>query len=335
MELQNEAVVVDPVVTSEPVVEAAPAAPAFVDPLAAELAEVQAQIKAEEGQGTQNQPGTPAPAVAEPLRLEPKPQADNATTAALISMRKALAQKNAENLLLTGQVQALAAIAQGQQQPAGEAGQQRVVEQPLDPLQDVRAQKIALAERFDAGDISAKAMEAERQALDDREWDIRRAAFQPVQQQPQSDLQLEQQTATLETRFPVLSILTAEDLAPLAVIAKRNAERNGTPFAPNAMGTLQLRTKIAEMAQSMYGGGTSQATPQAQPLSLEAQQRADKLAFAAGMPPDVTKMGSAAVDTLSSADDVLSRMEGMTEEQQWAVLKTLPPSARATLGMRR
>ena len=336
MELQNE-VVVDPVVISDPVAQV-PAEPAFVDPMAAELAEVQAAIKAEENSQAsaeaQAQPVTTASAVATPLKLEPKPAGD-ATTAALISMRKSLKEAQTHNLLLTGQVQALAAIAQGQHQPAGESGQVEARAEPIDPLQDVRAQKIALAEKFDAGDISAKVMESERQRLDDREWEIRRASFQPAPVQPQSDLQLEQQTASLETKFPVLSILTVEDLAPLATIARRNAERNGMPFAPNAMGTLQLRTRVAEMAQSMYGGGTSQATPQAQPLSPEAQARADKLAFAANLPPDVTKMGSAASDTLTSESEVLSRMEGMSEEQQWALLKTLPVSARQTLGMRR
>lgn len=307
--------------------------PTFVDPVAAELAAVRAEIAVEEGTPTDEAKPTEqvaAPAVTAPatVQAEPKPEDHKGNaTAAIIAERRKRQAAEAQALILQGQVQAMTAM----MQPAREVAEPEVV---VTPLQAVRSEMIALAEKFDKGEISAKDMEAQRQALADREWEIRSTSLQQTQAAPATDLHLETATAQLEKDYPVLNILTAEDLAPLATLAKRQAEISGKPIQPGAMGTLELRTRIAQLATQMYGGPSTASTPQPA-LSEEAQARERKMAFAAGMPPDVTKMGSPASDTLTNESDALARMEGMTEEQQWALLKTLPVSARTTLGLRR
>ena len=307
--------------------------PTFVDPVAAELAAVRAEIAVEEGTPTgEAKPTEPvaAPAVTAPatVQAEPKPEDHKGNaTAAIIAERRKRQAAEAQALILQGQVQAMTAM----MQPAREQAEPEVV---VTPLQEVRSEMIALAEKFDQGEISAKDMEAQRQALADREWEIRSTSLQQTQAAPETDLHLETATAQLEKDYPVLNILTAEDLAPLATLAKRQAEISGKPIQPGAMGTLELRTRIAQLATQMYGGPSTASTPQPA-LSEDAQARERKMAFAAGMPPDVTKMGSPASDTLTNESDALARMEGMTEEQQWALLKTLPVSARTTLGLRR
>ena len=316
------------------VAEVAEVAPqTFVDPLAAELAEVRAALATEEGNPTGEARPTEqvaAPAVTAPatVQAEPKPEDHKGNaTAAIIAERRKRQAAEAQALILQGQVQAMTAM----MQPAREQAEPEVV---VTPLQEVRSEMIALAEKFDQGEISAKDMEAQRQALADREWEIRSTSLQQTQAAPATDLHLETATAQLEKDYPVLNILTAEDLAPLATLAKRQAEISGKPIQPGAMGTLELRTRIAQLATQMYGGPSTASTPQPA-LSEDAQARERKMAFAAGMPPDVTKMGSPASDTLTNESDALARMEGMTEEQQWALLKTLPVSARTTLGLRR
>ncbi len=307
--------------------------PTFVDPVAAELAAVRAEIAVEEGTPTgEAKPTEPvaAPAVTAPatVQAEPKPEDHKGNaTAAIIAERRKRQAAEAQALILQGQVQAMTAM----MQPTREQAEPEVV---VTPLQSVRSEMIALAEKFDQGEISAKDMEAQRQALADREWEIRSTSLQQTQAAPATDLHLETATAQLEKDYPVLNILTAEDLAPLATLAKRQAEISGKPIQPGAMGTLELRTRIAQLATQMYGGPSTASTPQPA-LSEDAQARERKMAFAAGMPPDVTKMGSPASDTLTNESDALARMEGMTEEQQWALLKTLPVSARTTLGLRR
>lgn len=306
------------------------------DPMAAELAELEAQIKAEEaGQAEppKSEPEAPAPQEAAPAQPEAPQKGD--PMAAVIALRHKTKQLEQQNLLLQGQVQALSAIAQGKSEP----GQEMEPEPKAPTLDSIRAQKKADAKAFDAGDISAEELEARRQALDDQEWELRTASIrQPQPQaQPATDLQLEQATAKLEADYPVLSILTADDIEPLAQLAYRQAARDGKPIQPGAVGTLELRTRIAKIAQQMYGGGTQGGTqtPQAQTeLSPQARAREAKLDMAARMPPDVSKMGSAATDVLTNESDILNRMEGMSEEEQWALMKTLPGSTRTALGLR-
>lgn len=305
-----------------------------LDPVARELAEVTAAIAAEEAAAAkpvgEQQQDVQQPA-AQPAAAAEHADAKGNPTAAIIALRRANQELQQKLMLATGQNQALMAVAVSK---GGELPAEIQTEAPAEPdtIEKVRAERMALAEKFDAGEISAKDMEAQRQALEDREWEIRQATFAPAQVQ-QGDLQLEAATAQLEKDYPVLKILSAQDLEPLAALARIQAAREGTPIQSGAMGTLDLRTRIAKLANQHFGGGAAPTTTQ-QPAALsdEAKARAAKLDLASRMPPDASNLGSAASDVAMSETEVLSRMEGMTEEEQWALMKTLPGSVKTALG---
>lgn len=308
-----------------------------LDAVAAEFAEVNAAIAAEEAaaagttEAPAEKPAEPAPAApaAEPAKAEGHEKGN--PTAAIIALRRANQELQARLLLSQGQNQALMAVATGK---TGEEEQTRPTEPETDSIEKVRAELMAIAEQFDAGEISAKDMEAQRQTLNDREWQIRQQMFAPPPVVQATDLQLESATAQLEKDYPVLSILTVADMEPLAALAKMQAAREGRPIQPGAMGTLDLRTRIAKLAHQNFGGGQPSAPSGSQPaaLSSDAQARADKLDLQQRMPPDVTTMGSPASDAAMSESEILARMEGMTEAEQWALLKTLPGSVKTALG---
>jgi hypothetical protein len=205
-------------------------------------------------------------------------------------------------------------------------------EKTAETLQSVRELKLALAEQFDQGDISAKEMEAKRQELDDKEWQIRETARQPVVT-PQADLQLEQATAKLEADYPILAILSADDMAPLAEIAIRQAEREGKAFQ-GAVGTLELRTRIAKLAQQMYGGEATNQTESKTPapLSPAAKAREAKLDLASRMPPNVANMGSAATSGTMTDVEVEARLNSMSESEALKFLDSMPGLAKRIMG---
>lgn len=316
--------------------QAKPAEPSVehLDPVARELAEVNAAIAAEAAAAaspaTEQQQAEAKPAE-QPAAPAEHADAKGNPTAAIIALRRANQELQQKLMLATGQNQALMAVAVSK---GGELPAEIQPEAPAEPdtIEKVRAERMALAEKFDAGEISAKDMEAQRQALEDREWGIRQATFAPAPVQ-QGDLQLEAATAKLEADYPVLKILSAQDLEPLAALARIQASREGQPIQPGALGTLDLRTRIAKLANQHFGGGAAPTTTEKPAaLSEDAQARAAKLDLAGRMPPDATNLGSAASDVAMSESEVLSRMDGMTEEEQWALMKTLPGSVKSALG---
>lgn len=327
--------------TQEPAIQQ-PAAAEILDPVARELAEVNAALAAEESAaagkgegGNQDDQQAQQPAATPAAPAKPA-DAKGDPTAAIIALRRANQELHQKLMLATGQNQALMAVATakgGEPVAEPQPGSEQPAAEP-DTIDKVRAERMALAEQFDAGEISAKDMEAQRQKLDDREWGIRQAMLAPAPVQ-QSDLHLEQATAKLETDYPVLKILSAQDLAPLAALARIQAAREGTPIQPGAVGTLDLRTRIAKLAHQHFGGGAAAATTtptKPAGLSEDALARAAKLELASRMPPDATNLGSAASDVAMSESEILSRMEGMSEEEQWALMKTLPGSVKTALG---
>lgn len=318
---------VSQVSTATPVITEAPQAQTRDDmELQAALAEQTAAKPAE----------TPAaPAVTEPATTQPAEPAEahkGNPTAALIAQRKKIQELATQNLLLQGQVQALTTVVQVPAQP----GAEKTEEAPAAAtIQTIRQEQVALAEQFDAGEISAKDMELKRQELADKEWEIRQVGMQPAQAAPATDLQLEQATNLLEDQYPILKspALTAEMLDPLANIARNQAALEGTPIQSGAVGTLELRTRIAKLAQQMYGGPATPTVPTTTTaLSPEAQAREAKLKLASTMPVDVTKLGSSASSGAMSEAEVLARMDGMNEAEQIALLESMPGLSARIMG---
>jgi hypothetical protein len=181
--------------------------------------------------------------------------------------------------------------------------------------------------------MTAKEWEQKRQLLDAQEWELRASSLRAAPA-PVADLQLEQATVQLEADYPVLRVLSEAQLEPLATIARQQAEAQGTPIQAGALGTLEWRTRIAKLANQMYGTPAPVATTQSTnpSLSPEAQARADKLALAATMPPNVSTMGSVASAAPLSEADLSARMVGMTEDEQLALLQTMPGLRSRVLG---
>ena len=142
-----------------------------------ELAEALEALKAEEAKQAEPEIQAQAAQPGKEVQSEyKKPEHDKDPTAAIISLRKKLQETATQNLLLQGQVQALSSLHRGQTE--GEQPEQVEVApgKTAETLQSVRELKLALAEQFDQGDISAREMEQRRQELDDKEWQIREAA---------------------------------------------------------------------------------------------------------------------------------------------------------------
>lgn len=296
-----------------------------------ELAEALEALKAEEAKQAEPEIQAQAAQPGKEVQAEyKKPEHDKDPTAAIISLRKKLQETATQNLLLQGQVQALSSLHRGQTE--GEQPEQVEVApgKTAETLQSVRELKLALAEQFDQGDISAREMEQRRQELDDKEWQIREAARQPVVT-PQADLQLEQATAKLEADYPILAILSADDMAPLAEIAIRQAEREGNTLQ-GAVGTLELRTRIAKLAQQMYGATNQTESKTPAPLSPAAKAREAKLDLASRMPPNVANMGSAATSGTMTDAEVEARLNSMSESEALKFLDSMPGLAKRIMG---
>ena len=314
---------VSQVSTATPVITEAPQAQTRDDmELQAALAEQTAAKPAE----------TPAaPAVTEPATTQPAEPAEahkGNPTAALIAQRKKIQELATQNLLLQGQVQALTTVVQAPAQ-----AEQVTEEAPAAAtIQTIRQEQVALAEQFDAGEISAKDMELKRQELADKEWELRAASIQPIQQAPATDLYLEQETARIEAENKFLTIVPKEDMDDYARQARRQLEREGVQVV-GATGTLAWRQRIVELAKRDFGGPATPTVPTTTTaLSPEAQAREAKLKLASTMPMDVTKLGSSASSGAMSEAEVLARMDGMNEAEQIALLESMPGLSARIMG---
>lgn len=311
--------------TQQPVVEMVGAVAPELDHEDAMLQELLAQSNVADAEVVQlKSPEVEAPVVEQAKNVAHE---KGDPTAAIIALRRKNQEMAHRNAVLEGQVQAYASMAKAPEQAV------QFEPEPVVSIDSLRAEKLSLAEQFDAGDISAREMEARRQALDDQEWQLRQESMQPIAQ-PQNDLYLDQATAALEQQYPVLSILTADDLSPLADLARRSFARQGIELS-GSQGTLMLRTEIAKLATQHFGGGLSQQSTEVvkptQPLSPAAQARESKMAMAAAMPPDVSRMGSAGSTGISESE-LMSQLSGKSEDEQMTLLKSMPGLAKKLLG---
>lgn len=294
----------------------APAAP--MDPYDAEEARIAEQLAAEQAE---------APSPKEETVQEPEqpatPEAKGKDEAkvpvsALYKERKARQAAELENARLTGQLQVLAAK-QSPETPQ-EAGP--VAPATQDPLNDLNAQVDALAERFDAGEISMREFKAEERKLQEQIDAVRDSRRQHETVRTDSDLA--SWTADLVTRYPAVNKLTVQATEALTNLAYEEAMAEGNPIVGSGIAaTKALRERIAVIATRLYGGPSPSPGKQT-PLSPQAAARAAKLDLQEQMPPDVSTMGSSASGVAPSEAEVLSRMEKMTDDEAAAYLDSLP-----------
>lgn len=296
----------------------------------------------EEPQGREGQGGKPQGQDGEQPRDEqgrfiPKARFDEEAQRRREAEREAEeARLNAARLM--GRLEALQ-MRQGQGQPAAQGqpqGQQQRQPTPDEAIAQIKQARRDLASKFDAGEITAAEWEAQREALDDRREQIlaqTRAQTQrePQPTQPTEDLYLRERTAQIEAQHPIVNALEADsDWAVIADITRARLASQGIRIDPNLPDhRLYWRDQLAQTADQVGPGllaargvqwtppGQQQAQgqPGRQPMSPQAQARAQKLALAADMPP---QMGAGVVSAGAEAVTE-AQVESYTEEQ-WDAL---------------
>jgi hypothetical protein len=302
----------------QPAVEVDPAA---ADPEAEAAAKAKSEAEAK------------AKAEAEAAEAEAAKAKASDPHAAIVAFRKQNQSLLAENLKLAGMVEALKSV----QQPAAPAA--KAVE--VDPLDAIAAKRVALAEQADTGDITLAEMRRQDMVLEREARDIELKQFLATQTQAaprnEPDLSLEQATKKLAEDYPILNELSVAALSPFKDLAYAQAEREGTPIQPGALGTLDLRTRMAKLATKMFGAPApaapaAVATPAADD---KAAALAAKIELQNGMPPDAHKLGNANTETGMTEAELTRRLTdpNLTYEESAKIMATVSPALRAKLGI--
>lgn len=190
-------------------------------------------------------------------------------------MRKKLQEEREGRLVAEGKAQALETLVQAgatRGQPGDQAGQQQQdgtdtgateLERGIAELDD---QKLALAEQYERGDITAtewKKREVEidrqqRRLQEQRSAEVAAAAAAEAAASTaasvaqQNDGTLATQLATMEARYPILKDLTAEQLAFFEPLAYQRAAIMKIDLPSNAIGTYRLRELMVREAERFY-----------------------------------------------------------------------------------
>lgn len=325
------------------------------DPEAAELAAALAAAEAEE---RGEQPSTAAAAQQE-QQQEPVTQPPAATTAPpgtspsgvpyerFQQVNRRARTLEEENAYLKG---ALAVLKEQGGSPAAPAPDQQG-RQPAAPAANTPEQAIAAAEeraieaarRFDTGEITAEELtRVQTQAAREIATAQVAAAMQatrPAASAPSSmtdEILLEQHVQQLEANVPVLKALNAQQMNFLRMTAEAEAAAAGQPYQATPRDTMRLREHVANLATAMapYWGIQAPAAPPGQTapqngtqpprqqgLSPSAQNRLRKMDMAAGLPPDIARMGQ----TAGSGDLTDQQLLAMSDDE----IAALPPTVRA------
>lgn len=308
-----------------------------------ELREAQAALAAAQAEAAKPAepaaPAEPKPADSAPV-VEVKDKPGEAKppvmvpVAALKGERDARQKAEQEAAYLRGVAET--ALLMANKPTAGDQQQQDELT-PQQRLDQIREQRLALADQFDTGEISARKFEENRLELEAKEREIRESA-QPkaAPAAPAQDLILEERTSQLEKDYPVLQTLTQEDVEPLVAIAYREAAKEGKPIQPGSAGTLELRTRVAQIATRLHGTpaaapvkpNQSGSTPVV-PAGVTVQQKAD---LAANHPVDAGSLGSAGSGAPISDAELESKLNAMSEDEQIAFLDSQPALMQRVMG---
>lgn len=300
------------------------------DPYDSELAAAEAALKAEAKPGEGEQPAGEAKPDAKPAEQPGAPgkrEDAKVPVAAVYKERKARQAAELRAAELQGQVEVLAALVQkpgGEPEPDGAAGEPS---QPADELTELYGQQEALAERFDKGEITAVEWKRQERELNEHIDQIKETRRNETA--VRTDQTLQEHVVQLVRDYPVLNKLSESQTKALEGLAYEEAKAEGKPIRAGVEGTKQLRERIAKIATRLYGEPpkpTESAKPaeKAQGLSDAAAARDAKLKLAETMPPDVSKMGSAASGATPSEEELLTRMSGLTDDEALALLESVP-----------
>lgn len=207
-------------------------------------------------------------------------------------------------------------------------------------LGDLDTSLLAIAQKVDDGEISNEDAEKQRIEVRKQERAILADMNRPPEPapaattEPMQDLGLEEHMSGLVKEHPVLLELNQVQMEPLRTLAYEQAERDGNPITPGALGTKNLRERMAKFATQLYGtqdpapSGDDPA-PAADTTNkglseAEIAKRDKKLELAQTHPTDTSQLGSASDPQMVSDDEALARMENMSTEEQIAYLDKNP-----------
>lgn len=330
--------------------DAAAGAAATVDPSktgAGTAADAAAALPGAAGAAAAAGGAAPAAPAAEATITVPKARLD-----AVLAARD---RANQENAFLKGQIDVLA------RQPAPSATPAPAPAAPAktqkEQLSDIDAAKVKLAERFDAGEISAKEWKQQETVLDaqGRELLIQAQAPARAPQQPAQDdqLYLENLTAQLEDAHPYSVLIATTEgnkWAFLEAEARSHLLHQGVQLGTDARSLYALRetmaqltdhygpiwtgvpvdqavAKVAEITGRKPAGAPAAAARPATPpapggLSRQAVERANKLALAGRHPPDPAAAGAAGAS--GTADITDAQLAQLSDEE----ITALPEATR-------
>ena len=215
----------------------------------------------------------------------------------------------------------------------------------------MRAEKAALAAKFDDGEINQVELEAERDRIEDAVFAIRQEASKPAQEpatkqpaQTADSLYLEERTQQIEAEHPYSALIESdEDWNYLAKKAVESLASEGVVLPQGQLdqrNQLLLRERIAVLTDThgptMTGipvdklankGESTTEGKEPDGPSEAAEARRTKLAQAAGHPPDIADLGEAgSVDK----DPTDAEIEQMSDEE----IMALPPETRRRIEAR-
>ena len=215
---------------------------------------------------------------------------------------------------------------------------------PQELIADLETQISTVWRQADEGEMSLQEVNQKAREIQRQINDLERNTSQQAQdnQPVVMDVRIEENLVELERKYPVITVLTEQQMAGFVQAAYQQAEEDGKPIGRGAMETMRLHNMAAKAAYDHYGQFyqapqtantiSAQPSPTGQPsapqgLSPAAQARAAKMDLAAGHPPDINKIGSAAEGTLNDAQ-VLAKLEGLSEEERIEFLETMPGLAK-------
>lgn len=175
-----------------------------------------------------------------------------------------------------------------------------------DTIESLEAEQVALAEKFENGEILSQvdyvkanqAINRKIDALREKAFNERltKATEAPVSVNELRQIDAEKDRLLEET---VIGEMDGEQLALLESIARQSASANGKPYGKGASDTLRLLKDMERLAGIMapeFGlkAATATPAPTAAPKSAVADLGAARLAKAAAHPPNTAAMGQAA-----------------------------------------
>lgn len=245
-----------------------------------------------------------------------------------------------QNAHLQGQLAAM------QAKPDQGAEQPEPSKSPEEQITDLNAQTDEIWAKADEGEVTLLEANQKARELQAQIEGIKQANAPQAPEQVVLDTRIEENLVRLEDEYPVIKKVSPDMMDGFVQQAYQQAEEEGKPIGLGALETMRLHEMTAKAANAHFYGDTPAAQPAdpapkvpaptdspsgKQGLSPEAQARSAKLDLAASHPPDINQSGSAA-EAGQTDDQLLAKMDGMSEEDRIEFLETMPGLEKRLIG---